>query len=241
MQVDALIAGSRPFLEWVVDWHNRLPRVPLDQIITEPEHTAVMAVDLLRGFCYEGSLSSDRVAGIVPPIVELFKSAHARGVRHFVLPQEHHPPDAVEFESYGAHCVSGTAEAETVPELTDLPFADQYVVIDKNSINSYIKTELETWLQAHSEVNTFIVVGDCTDLCTYQLAMSLRLRANALQLRDLRVVLPVEGVQTYDLPVEIAGQIGALPHDGDLLHLIFLYSMMANGVQVVAGLDDHQT
>jgi hypothetical protein len=40
-------------------------------------------------------------------------------------------------------------------------------------------------------------------------------------------------VDTYDLPVETAKQIGAVPHAGDLLHLIFLYSMMLNGVEVV--------
>jgi len=37
------------------------------------------------------------------------------------------------------------------------------------------------------------------------------------------------------MAVDVAEQIGAIPHDGNLLHLIFLYSMMLNGVEVVAG------
>ena len=38
------------------------------------------------------------------------------------------------------------------------------------------------------------------------------------------------------MPVETALQLGALPHDGDLLHRIFLYSMALNGIEVVARL-----
>ena len=236
MNVESLITASRPFLDWVVNWHDNLDVLSLDSVIGEPEQTAVLAVDVVNGFCYQGPLASDRVAGIVRPIVDLFKAAHARGVRHFILPQEHHPSDAVEFDSYGRHCVAGTAEADTVPEIAALPFADQYVKIGKNSINAFIDTELEAWMENHPQVDTFIVVGDCTDLCTYQLAMHLRLRANARQQKDVRVILPVDGVGTYDLPVKVAEGLGLIPHDGDLLHLIFLYSMMLNGVHVVSGL-----
>jgi nicotinamidase-related amidase len=222
----------------MVDWYNNLDAVSLDSLVGDPARTAVFSVDLLNGFCYQGPLASQRVANIVGPIVKLFQATHARGVRHFILPQEHHPPDAVEFNSYGPHCVAGTPEAETVPELDQLPFSDLFVKMNKNSINPAIGTELDAWLDAHPEVNTFIVVGDCTDICTYQLAMHLRLWANAFQRHDVRVILPVDGVETYNLPVDIAQQIGAVPHDGDLLHLVFLYSMMLNGVEVVATITD---
>ena len=103
----------------------------------------------------------------------------------------------------------------------------------KNSLNSALGTELEPWLDAHPNVNTFITVGDCTDFCTYQLAMHLKLRANARNKKS-RVILPVDCVDTYDLPVEVAKEIGAVPHDGNLLHHIFLNHMMLNGVEVVA-------
>jgi hypothetical protein len=78
-----------------------------------------------------------------------------------------------------------------------------------------------------------MVVGDCTDLCTYQLAMFLRLDANARQ-KARRVIVPADCVQTYDLPVEIASGLGALPHPGNLLHAVFLYHMQLNGVEVVS-------
>ena len=116
----------------------------------------------------------------------------------------------------------------------DLFLVVSYIAPAKNSISSAIGTELDAWLEAHADLDTYIVVGDCTDLCTYQLAMHLRLRANALQLDAVRVVLPLDGVDTYDLPPSVAGEIGAVPHDGDLLHLIFAYSMMLNGKKTIA-------
>jgi nicotinamidase-related amidase len=55
-------------------------------------------------------------------------------------------------------------------------------VLTKNSIHPAFDTGLDAWLDAHPDVATFVVVGDCTDLCTYQTAMYLKLRANARQL-----------------------------------------------------------
>jgi nicotinamidase-related amidase len=174
------------------------------------------------------------VGRIAPPIAGLFQRVYEQGVRHFLLPQDTHTEDAVEFESFPPHCVGGTSEPVTVPELRDLPFSDLFTVIEKNSISSNIDTELDAWLDDHPEVTTFIVTGDCTDLCVYQLAMHLRLRANALNLRDTRVILPLDGVDTFDTPVDVAHEIGAMPHHGDLIHLIFLYSMAQNGIEIVS-------
>jgi hypothetical protein len=41
-------------------------------------------------------------------------------------------------------------------------------------------------------------------------------------------------VDTYELPVDTAKELGAFPHHGGLLHLVFLYHMALNGVKVVA-------
>jgi nicotinamidase-related amidase len=237
MDVEQLMNSSRPFLEWLVDWYNGRPTLDLADVLQEAggaDKAAVLAVDVTTGFCSEGALSSERVGGIVEPIVRLFERVYALGLRHFILPQDTHSEDAVEFGSFPPHCVRGTDEPVTVPKLMDLPFSDSFLVIEKDSISSDIDTELDGWLSSHPRVTTYLVVGDCTDFCVYQLAMHLRLRANALGLRDVRVILPMDGVDTFDIPVEVAREIGAMPHPGDLLHLIFLYSMAQNGVEVVA-------
>jgi nicotinamidase-related amidase len=234
MKVEQLIENSRPFLNYIVEWKAGLPSLPLADIISgKADKVAVISVDVINGFCYEGALASPRVATIVEPIVALFKKSYQAGVRNFILTQDTHPENSVEFESYPPHCIRGTRESETVDKFKELPFFDQFQVIPKQSINSVINTDLETWLEAHPQVNTFIAVGDCTDLCTYQLAMHLKLRANARN-EKVRVIVPVDCVDTYDLPVPVAAEIGAMPHDGDLLDHIFLYHMRLNGIEVVA-------
>jgi hypothetical protein len=42
-------------------------------------------------------------------------------------------------------------------------------------------------------------------------------------------------VQTYDTPVDVAVLAGIPPHHAELLHVIFLYNMATNGIEVVGG------
>lgn len=233
MNAQELIRNSTPFLNWLADWHAALPQPAWEAVVSDPGRTAILSVDVINGFCHIGPLASPRVKRIIEPIVRLMTAAHAAGVRHFVVTQDTHDPEAVEFAAYPPHCVRDSDESDSVPEFKALPFWNEFVVMPKNSINSAIGTDLNQWLDAHSDLNTFIVVGDCTDLCTHQLAMHLRLRANALQMRGVRVIVPEDCVDTFDTPVDVAAQIGALPHEADLLHRIFLYNMAQNGVEVV--------
>ena len=92
---------------------------------------------------------------------------------------------------------------------------------------------MDDWFYKNKEIQDFIVVGTCTDLCVYYLAMYLRVRADAYRLRDHRVILPANCVDTYDLSVKHAESLGAFPHPGDLLHLLFLYHMALNGILIV--------
>lgn len=233
MDIQTLSANSTPFLNWIIEWQANLPTLDLAAEIDDPTATAVLATDVVNGFCYEGPLSSPRVAAIVPPIVALLRRAHELGVPHFVLTPDNHTEDAMEFDQFGPHCIVGSREAETVPELLALPFSEQFTTIPKNTLSSAIGGGLDDWLADHPEVSTFIVTGDCTDLCVYQLAMYLRLRTNALRSIQ-RIILPAETVDTFDVSVDTARELGIMPHDGALLHLIFLYHMALSGVEVVA-------
>ena len=236
MNADKFVQDRNPFLRWLADWNANLRTVPFGAVIEDVNRTAILSVDLIVGFAYEGPLSSPRIAGIVPAVARLFQQADAAGLEHMILLQDCHSEDAPEFSSYGRHCACGTNEARTVPELLSLPFTDRFSVMLKNSLSSSLGTSLDAWLNAHhSNVDTFIVVGDCTDLCVYQLAMHLRMRANAYSYRQ-RVIVPADCVETYDVPVDAAATQGVLPHDGDLLHALFLYHMALNGVEVYASL-----
>lgn len=236
MSTQSLVDHARPFLLDLEEWQKSLPVLSLESVAAHPDKTAVISVDIIEGFCNVGALASPRVAGIVAPIVSLFERAWGVGVRNFILSQDTHEPEAVEFSQFPPHCVRGTIEAEPVAAFKALPFFSQLMQVEKNSISSGLNTGLNEWIAEHPEVDTYIVVGDCTDLCTYQLAMQLRLDANARQL-SRRVIVPENCVQTYDRPVEVAKAQGGFAHPGDLLHAVFLYHMALNGVEVIGRLD----
>ena len=207
----------------ISDWFSRRSPAFLAQVIADPSSAAIFSTDMIVAFCDHGSLASERVCGIVQPVAALFRSAHRRGLRQFVLLQDTHHPEAPEFQAWPAHAIRGTEESETIPELKELPFADRFTFIEKNSLNPAIDTLFESWLGEHPHISTAIVVGNCTDLCVYQLAMYLRIRANALNIPKYRVVVPENAVQTYDSP----------EHPGDFFHQVFLYHMAVNGIEVV--------
>ena len=236
----APMQGTDAFLSYLTDWLAALEPLDLaaDWAATgvAAENVAVFVVDMVNGFCHAGPLAGERVKGLIAPVQAAIERCHSLGVRHFLLPQDTHEPDALEFAQFGPHCVAGQDESDTVPELSGLPAAAAFTVLAKNSLHPAYGTGLEQWLGQHPEVGYFLVIGDCTDLCIYQTAMYVRLAANAAQ-RDCQVVVPENCVQTYDLPVAIAKSIGAMPHDGDLLHLVFLYHMALNGVRIVKAVE----
>lgn len=228
---------GQAFLRYLDDWYATLPTLPLDDVIgAAPDRVAVACVDVIVGFCTEGPLSSPRIQRIVAPLTGLFTTAHERGVQHFLLPQDAHPQDAVEFGAFPVHCVRGTREADTAPELTTLPFAHEYTIFPKNSLSAALATDFAAWTYAHPDVDTYIVVGDCSDLCVYQMAMFLRLDANARNIQGRRIVLPANCVDTYDTPLAVAQELGIPAHPGDFHHVVFLHHMAANGIEVVKAL-----
>jgi nicotinamidase-related amidase len=225
---------SAQFLSALVKWERDLPGMAWNDLREDARQgrVALFSVDMINGFCHEGALSSPRIKNIIPAVAAAFEGAYSIGVRDFVLPQDCHTPDAVEFADFPPHCQIGTVEAETIPELAKLPFADLYTIVPKNSLSAFYGTSLGAWLDAHRELNAAVIVGNCTDLCVYQVALHLKLYANAYNLKT-RVIVPENAVQTYDMTIEVANAIGALPHNGDFLHLVFLYHMRLNGVEVV--------
>lgn len=228
---------SIQFSRFLQSWRQKLPTFSWQQAAPDPARTAILSVDLIEGFCTAGPLASPRVKAIVEPCVRAYREGYAHGIRALLLLKDTHEPDAVEFNSWPPHCVRGTVEAEPVAAIKALPFFSEIDVIEKNSISSGLHTGLNDWLAERPQLDTFLVLGDCTDLCTYQLAMHLRLDANARQLRR-RVIVPADCADTYDTPFELAEQLGILPHPGDFIHIYSLYHLALNGIEVAASVRD---
>jgi nicotinamidase-related amidase len=224
---------ARPFLSYLDEWYNALNALPLAEVVAgEPERVAVLSIDVVNGFLKHGPLASERVGRIAAPVAGLLGRAYALGVRHIALTQDAHAPEAAEFAAYPAHCVRGSSESEPIDELKALPFFGELASFPKNSISSHAGTGLGAWIAARPQLDRFIVVGDCTDLCAYQAAMQLLVEANAVNLRR-RVIVPAAAVETFDTPVGLARDLGIHAHDADLHHVLFLHHMAMNGVEVV--------
>lgn len=214
-------------------WFTDLQPWPLREFIREPRTTAVFCVDMVRGTCRDGAFASKRLAGLIPRIVSFLEHAWELGVRKVFVMHDAHQRACPEFRVFPAHCVEGSGETEVVSELSGLPFAGQFVQVRRNSLHPAIGTGLERLLADEDEVKTSIIVGGFTDLSVYQLTMYLRLRANALNVHDARVVVPANLVDTYNWSEHSALHMGFMPHLGDFFHRVFLYHMALNGVQVV--------
>jgi len=220
---------------FIGDWLGALQPQSLNDLVVDPAATAIFSADMINGFLHFGSLASPRVRALAEPVASLCQRAWDLGVRQFVLLQDSHHPDTPEFETYPSHCEEDSDESHTIPELASLPFANIFTVIEKNSLNPAIATGFDHWLDTNRQVATAIVVGDCTDLCTHQLAMHLRMRANALNIKDFTVTVPANAVDTFDIPLDPESPATSA-HPGDFFHNVFLYHMAQNGIRVVTEL-----
>jgi len=227
---------SVQFLTYLEELHANRKPLPLEELIASAggaEKVAFLVVDLIKGFTTEGPLASPRIERLLAPAVRILTRARDLGVRHFLFPCDSHPANSQEFEAFPPHCVAGTPEAELADVLQNLPLPSK--ILPKRSLSAWIGTGLEDYLGHHPTITHLVIIGDCTDLCVYNAAMHLRLVANDRHL-PWTVIVPAAAVDTYDLPIEKAREIGALAHDADFLHRVFLYHMQLNGVKVVADL-----
>lgn len=223
------------FLDWLAGWKNNLPSVVLSRLITDPDRVALVSIDMINGFCHQGNLVSENVKSIIPEVVTLMKKLNDSGVSRFLLFQDTHDVNAEEFKAYPPHCIKGSKESQTIPEYLDLPFEDKYEVFEKNSVSAFQNTRFSEWLEKNKGVDTYILVGNCTDICIYQAALELKTEANSRNI-SWRIIVPATLVATFETSLKTARKIGAMPHDSVLLHDIFLYSMKLNGAEVVKNL-----
>ncbi len=219
------------FLSWLDSWKNNLKPIQF-KYLGDSKKIAIVSVDMIVGFCHKGALSSKEVHDIIPAVVDVFKKANDYGIKNFLLLQDSHIENAEEFSIYPPHCIKGTGEAQNIPELADLPFSDKFTTFEKNAWSPAYDTTLNDWIKNHPEVETFIIVGDCTDICVHATAMHLRMQANALQ-KKRKIIILSNSVATYDISVEKSKELNTLPHPSDIFHLMFLYQMKLNGIEIV--------
>lgn len=196
--------------------------------------TALITVDVIKGFCSQGAMASPRVKAIVPNVVKAVQQAGASGVDKFLFTCDSHQHDSAEFSVWPTHCLAGSAESELEDDLLRLPQAKNFKIIPKPSIPSLLNTDLTEQLLAYQDLRLLVLMGDVTDLCLYQLASGLQYYKFAVpQARQWHLLIPENCIQTYDTAPQLAEKLGIPVHCGDFFHSVFLYHLHLLGIEVV--------
>ena len=170
----------------------------------EPGRTALVVVDMQRGFLDPGeAMEVPAAREIVPVIQHLLSVFRARRLpvvfTEFVysesvpvligrLHPEHRPAPPGAPRGFGlpsSSCLEGTSSAETVPDLAPRP---DEIVVRKRGYDAFAGTFLDRALRARN-VTSLVVTGTMTDICVLA-------TVTAALHREYRVTLVEDGVAT---------------------------------------------
>ena len=170
----------------------------------EPGRTALVVVDMQRGFLDPGeAMEVPPAREIVPVIQHLLSVFRARRLpvvfTEFVysesvpvligrLHPEHRPATPGAPRGFGlpsSSCLEGTSSAETVPDLAPRP---DEIVVRKRGYDAFAGTLLDRALRARN-VTSLVVTGTMTDICVLA-------TVTAALHREYRVTLVEDGVAT---------------------------------------------
>ncbi|MGL5693093.1 MAG: isochorismatase family cysteine hydrolase [Peptostreptococcaceae bacterium] len=192
---------------------NNLPSEDISNI--NLSKTDLFVVDMNNGFAKKGALYSPRIEALINPITE-FINKTSSSLHSITAFTDCHKEDCLEFSSYPQHCLSGDVESEIIDELK---IFDSIKVLPKNSTNGFFALDDLNF----DDIDNVIIVGDCTDICIYQFAVTLKTYFIHNDINK-NIIVPMNLVDTFDIPNV---------HSADLLNLVFLNSMISNGINVV--------
>lgn len=195
---------------------SNLDNLPIEKIENyDLSKTALFIIDVNNGFAKQGALYSPRVESLIKPI-EAFTKKIANKLNRIIAFTDSHTSKSIELLSYPVHCLENDIESELVDELKSI---DNLQILPKNSTNGFFALES----LAFDDIDNIIIVGDCTDICIYQFAITLKAYFNQYNI-EKNIVVPMNLVDTYDIPNI---------HSAELLNLVFFNSMIQNGIKVL--------
>ena len=176
----------------------------------------VLVVDMIKGFHNIGNLANPRMRNIIPNVMELLKKKNDEGYKTIFLGDVHKPND-IEFRNFPPHCVVGTEEIYVIDELRLFLHEGKY--IKKNRYSGFFDTELEEVIEDYNPQEV-IVVGVCTDICVLHTVVD-------LLMRDYRVIVPKNCVDTFNAPFHEADEINKWA----LTHMEMLGAITVNSIE----------
>lgn len=163
----------------------------------------VLVVDMINGFCKEGTMADKDILQIVPNQISLLKKIQRnkrKELDNIIFIADSHKEDAKEFNAFPKHCLKGTVEEKVIDELLELFPTNLPKIVKKNSTNAFYSLQENTEVinsLSYYDYEKIIVIGCCTDICVMQLVLSLQTYINENNLTQ-EIIVPVDCVETYD-------------------------------------------
>ncbi|MDI6602208.1 MAG: isochorismatase family protein [Thermoanaerobacteraceae bacterium] len=213
------------FIRLVYRFVNELKPVEFNELkkrYLAPSAISFFIIDMINGFCRIGPLSSPRVYNLEKPIFTLTKRLVSEGVKDIAFLNDSHHEKSMEFKEFPPHAMAGTQESAIVDSLKG--FSQNTKIFTKNSLNAFTNPDFNIYVQELIKKGTkcFIIAGNCTDLCIYQTAMTLKMFLNSSD-TPVDIIIPANCVDTFD----------SEEHKADLINPLFLYHLHTNGIEIV--------
>ncbi len=155
-------------------------------------------IDMNNGFVNFGAMANPKYNDLVPEQERLIKKFIEEN-EYTTYIREGHDKDAREFQTYPAHCILGTDEAELIAELKKY---ENYVKANKfykNSINGMLNRKVQDQIKELKDLREVVIQGVCADLCVMDFA-----RTNARFLDEInskaKIFVVRNAIDTFDAP-----------------------------------------
>lgn len=201
----------------MIEHLSGLESVKINQL--DPKSTALVIIDVVNGFVREGNMKSERIEEIVPPIINMLEAFKENSMPVIAF-ADTHDENSAELNSFPVHCLENTSESELIDEIRK---TGGYTLIRKNSVNGFFAPDFQKFLAENSDIKTFIVCGDCTDICVMNFCITLRTYFDQ-QNKPAEIIVPIDAVETYD---------NNSTHNGDLMNIVALEMMATAGIKIV--------
>lgn len=208
--------------EEIIDVISETKMLYIDEL--HKDETAIIFIDMVKGFFDTGALSFSIYKKIVPNIVALNELTLGYDK---VFINDGHTENCLQFKLYPTHCIKGSEEAEIIEELiTPELLSDKVVILSKNSENGFFAPGFKEWLDKHDYIKNFIIVGVCIDIGIACFAITLKTFFNE-QNKYNRIIVPIDCVETYELG----------SHTAESIKKTVLIFLKRNGMEVVRGIE----
>ncbi len=192
----------------------------------DKKKTALIIVDVVNGFVRCGNMHSKRIEDIVSPIINMLETFKKNSMPVIAF-ADCHTENSAEFSAFPVHCIENTPESEIIDEIQEI---GGYQLINKNSVNGFFAPDFKVFLENNKDIDTFIVCGDCTDICIMNFCLSLKTYHDQKN-TPVNVIVPIDAVETYD---------DTLTHNGDLMNIMALEIMGNAGIKIVNSVECNQ-